>query len=146
MGKKPESIFVLLADDGWGSVLQSLREGEIPLKQDMARALRGPYEIPSQVRNYLADDFEGKIKRPRGRPNTHHEKHKKFARDFFVVALFEWHRDVIRNSGESKDPGTPTEVALERTSEELVRSGRNLSPAAVRAIVYDKKFGIQHAD
>lgn len=51
----------------YGLALSDLARGKFPDLEFVSMALRGGMPVPIEVRNFLADYIEGKIKKPRGR-------------------------------------------------------------------------------
>ena len=57
----------LFGPEAWGPIQDQLKRGEHPELTEIARALRGHQSIPHDVRCYMADWLDGKLKRKRGR-------------------------------------------------------------------------------
>ncbi len=56
----------LFGPESWGAIQNKLKRGEDPEKSEIALALRGSQPVPHDVRCYIADLLEGKIKLKRG--------------------------------------------------------------------------------
>ncbi len=57
----------LFGPEAWGPIADELKRGEHPPLPDIAQALRGSQPIPHDVRCYIADWLDRKLKRKRGR-------------------------------------------------------------------------------
>ena len=57
----------LFGPEAWGPIQDQLKRGEHPELTEIARALRGHQSIPHDVRCYMADWLDGKLKRKPGR-------------------------------------------------------------------------------
>lgn len=132
------TIWELFAEDGWARVLISLKHGEPPLDVHLAAALRGAHEMPPKVRTYLADHFDGKIRKRRGAPTNVHARGKRAKRDYHVMMLFLRVIDEMRGKARCQRHGTPSEEAFEAVSERIQAQKIFISPAQVKAIVYPR--------
>src|SRR5450631_3330128 len=96
MSKKNLSIFEIAGRDSWLRIRTSVQKGEVPEKGDVEAALRGPYDIPDDMRAFLADYLTGKVRRPRGRPNLAADQWlKRFGRDEWIRSAYRWtHEDI----------------------------------------------------
>ena len=106
----------LFGPEAWGPIQDQLRRGEDPKISEMALALRGSQEIPYDVRCYIADLLEKKIKRKPGRKPDKSDRKK--VRDSWVRSEVSHWIEVCKRAKRCgmTTKGTPSEVAIEKVS------------------------------
>ena len=107
----------LFGPEAWGPIQDQLRRGEDPKISEIALALRGSQPIPYDVRLYIADLLERKIKRKRG-PKVDTSATKRL-RDFALRSQVYYWIEVCKRA-ERRDittPGGPYRTARQKVSE-----------------------------
>jgi hypothetical protein len=121
----------------WTTTRRELAVGENRVNFDaLALALRGDTPIPRQVRDYLASLFEGnRVKRPKGRPFNENLIDSEITQDF-VVGKYQFWLDLIHTYGtQNHVSGTPHEIALEHTQDDLAKEGMAMSVHNIKKIL-----------
>jgi hypothetical protein len=118
---------------GWAATLLELHEKEFPNLQTVADAIRGGEPIPDKVRDFLAGYIEGSIQRPRGR--TKYRDQNAIDRridDDHLRSVFDDIYERLKSNGK-EDPGTPFEIALNRTATAIkIEFGIRLTPDGIK--------------
>ncbi len=79
----------LFGPGAWGPIQDQLRRGEDPDLSDIAKALRCDQPVPTDVRDYIADLLEKKIRRKRG-PKVDKSDGKKIRDHFLKLQIDYW--------------------------------------------------------
>jgi hypothetical protein len=123
----------------WWVTLLELRNDRFPDLRMLAAALRRDEQVPYEVRVFLADYLDGKIKKPRGRPRASVVEEL-----FSNVGASMIYRTFVEENRAAKARGehlgdTPSELALVQTTEHLRTVGHHMEPETIRDAVYPRR-------
>jgi hypothetical protein len=134
MAKKRKSVeTVMVSKSRYVNSQAEIILGDFPHLPTLAFALRSDEPVPKLVREFLADFIEGKRKRPRGSPKTTNLI-SQVLMDHILLHVYraEYKRLKEMPRSERKRQGSPSDVALERTSIEAAKRGIHLKPDAIK--------------
>ena len=116
----------LFGPESWGAIQNKLKRGEDPEKSEIALALRGSQPVPHDVRCYIADLLEGKIRRKRG-PKVDTSDQKRL-RDFGLRSHIHHWIEVCERAQRCgiTTPGGAYRTALQKVSERTGKSEHTL--------------------
>ena len=124
----------LFGPGAWGPIQDQLRRGEDPEISDIAQALRGEWPVPEDVRSYIANLLEGKIKRKTGSKIDKSDRKK--ARYLWVMyEVGHW----IKVCKRAQRRGIPLQGGIHATAREKVSKRTGIPESTVDKIYYGRK-------
>lgn len=109
-------------------LVECLRSEGFPSDAELAEVLRGPCELPREVRLYVADRIEGKLKKGRGRP----KKEDVWQTNLMVIDA---KMAVLKEKpNRTRGDGDLVTAVVKKLSDE----GKGMSASSVRNVLYPK--------
>ncbi len=117
----------------WVVTMGEIARDEPMTFQNIAYGLRCNEPVPREVREFLADLLEGKVKRPVGKPSR--DWFERESTGNYIRTTYELMREQATNSPQPGKGETPSEVAFLMTKARLAAEGLNVSEDVVRDAV-----------